>query len=184
MFVLLRTHYKVLGILLGILVVLELLTYQFLFSKGIFSDLENDLKALQADETAVYTDLDGNIIDLKKFKGKPLIINSWATWTPFSIQELGLLEKIKEQYGDAITVLAINRMENTGVIKSFLSTYGITGDVIMINDTTDNFYKVVGGYAMPETMFYTKDGVISTHKRGVMTEEELNEYVARILQKN
>lgn len=179
-----RKSVIVVWILLVIVLVLGFLTYSFIAPQGLFSGLPNDLKALQADDTVMYTDLDGNSVDLNNFKGKPLIINSWATWIPFSQTELPLLGQLKQKHGDAITIIAINRMENSGMIRSFMSTFAIADSLVFLSDPTDNFYKAIEGYAMPETLFYDADGNIVAHIRGVLKETEAENYINSMLADN
>ena len=65
-------------------------------------------------------------------------------------------------------------MEDRAVIRGYLATYGIdTAKILFLVDPGDTFYKGVGGYAMPETVFYARDGAIMTHTRGVLVEAEL-----------
>ncbi len=177
----LRTHKKAISILVSILVISGIATYSFVGRHGLFSGLQNDLKAIDPGAEFSYTDLEGNPVNLTSFKGKPLIVNSWATWMPFSQTELPLLAKIKAEKGDAINVLAINRMEDKAVIKSFMGVFSIPNSIVFLVDPTDHYYTVTGGYAMPETIFYDADGVILSHKRGNMTEDELRELVQLIV---
>jgi thiol-disulfide isomerase/thioredoxin len=174
--------------LIGILILLFIfayITYSLVSPKGIFSGLQNDLKTIEVEEGAEgYTDLEGNSVELEAFKGKPLIVNSWATWMPFSKDELVLLNEAKTTYGDGIGILAINRMEDRERVKSYLGVYGMGGDITFIIDPTDNFYRAVGGYAMPETVFYAADGTRIFHKRGVLTKEELENQIKSLLGKN
>ncbi len=182
MLVLLQTHKKIILILTVCIAGLAFLTYSFVSPNGIFSGLQNDLKNIEKEGAAAYTDLDGNPVSLSIFKGQSLIINAWASWIPFSQEELRLLAKVKKDKGDSITIIAINRMEDITTIKSYLEFIGKPEGIVFLSDPTDNFYKVVGGYAMPETMFYTRDGVVVTHKRGVLKEDELLDYVQGIQQ--
>ncbi len=180
----LKKYWKVVIVLLFILLMLGVLTYSFISPNGYFAKLSNDLKVLEPLEGSAYTDLDGNPVDLSVFKGKPLIINAWATWIPFSQTELPLLVRLKNTHGDAIQIVAMNRMEQIGIVRSFLATFAIPQNtVVILSDPTDHFFKVVGGYAMPETLFYTSDGVLTTHKRGMLTEAELEEFTTAILEK-
>ena len=179
----LRPHKKAIGILLSILVVLGLLTYSFVGKQGVFSGLQNDLKAIDPGVEFSYTDLEGNPVNLTAYKGKPLIVNSWATWMPFSKTELPLLEKIKAEKGDALNILAINRKEDKEVIKSYMNIFSIPSTIVFLVDPTDHFYKAIGGYAMPETIFYDGDGIIVSHKRGTLTEEELRTLVDSMISK-
>lgn len=163
-----------LGVLGGVLVILGGLLFTFLSPLSPYSGLHNDLKTVEPPVEQSYTDLDGNPVQFSDFAGRPLIINSWATWMPFSKDELLALIALKESKGDALTILAINRMEDKAVIRAYLATFGIDASkIIFLVDPADTFYKGVGGYAMPETVFYAKDGVITMHIRGVLAPEVL-----------
>lgn len=176
-----RDNARILGVLLGVLVVLGFLTYSFTAPGGMFSGLQNDLKAIEPEADAGYTTLDGVPIELSEFKGKPIIVNAWATWMPFSKDELTLLTALHAEYGERISIIAMNRMETALTIRSYLALYGIPESITFLLDPKDSFYRAVSGYAMPETVFYRKDGTILTHKRGVLTEAELRGYVAELL---
>ncbi len=180
-FSLTRRQIVTLGVLLTVIVIAGVLTYERLSPHGIFADLQNDLKKLQPTESPIYTDLNGNSVDLSEYKGTPLIINSWATWMPFSKDELTLLAKAKTTYGDAVQIIAINRMEQAPVVSSYKSTFGLPDSIVFLMDPIDHFYKTVGGYAMPETIFYRADGTIAAHARGVLTEVELDGFVQAII---
>lgn len=179
---LLKSHKITILILFLVVVVLGVVTYSFTAPQGIFSGLSNDLKVIENKEGTTYTDLDGTPVSLLDYKGTPLIINAWASWIPFSQEELKLLAKIKNTYGDSIVVLAINRKEDIPTIKAYLDFIGKQEGIIFLNDPSDNFYKAVQGYAMPETVFYNADGVIVSHKRGVLTEAELDSFASVLVQ--
>lgn len=176
-----RTHKKGMIALVCVIIALGVLTYLRVGERSPYSGLQNDLKSIVPPEALPYTDLEGNPVFLDAYKGKPLIINSWASWMPFSKDELVLLNELQTQKGDELTILAINRMENVERVKSYLSTFGIESHVLFLLDQSDNFYKASGGYAMPETIFYRKDGMILFHKRGTLTPEELVQYGDDIL---
>ena len=177
MWLTISVHKKAIVVLVLILLVLGALTYSFISPRGLFSGLSNDLEKIEQEGEFMYTDLDGNQVSLVDYKGKPLIINSWATWIPFSQAELKLLASISAVSGNEITVLAINRMENNATIKAYLDFIGQPQGIVFLSDTTDNFYKAIGGYATPETVFYDRDGVIIARKHGVLTEDELKTYI-------
>ncbi len=182
-----REHFheyrKPLFILLGIILLVGVSSFLFINRNELFSKLKNDLAAIDPPEGLSYTDLDGNIVHLSSYSGKPLVINSWATWLPFSQTEIPLLIKMHSEYKDEITVLAINRMEHTSTIRAYLGTFGIPEEIPFLVDPGDTFYKAIGGYAMPETMFYDKRGVLVSHVRGVITEDELRRTIEELIAK-
>ena len=176
-----RKHIKIVLILFGILLFLGLGTFFLVSPYSPFTGLQNDLKSIEPSLESSYLDLDGNPVFLSSMKGKSLIVNSWASWMPFSKDELVILNELKKKYGDSIQILAINRMEDRELVKSYLDIYGIEKNVTFLIDPTDNFYRAIDGYAMPETVFYASDGTLSMHKRGVLTVEELETYTINIL---
>lgn len=131
-----------------------------------------------ADETRIlYTDLDGNPIDLSQYAGKVRVVNSWATWCPFCVNELPdfgtLAAEIPPEEG---VVIAINRAEPGAKAQAFLNKLTGLEAIVFVKDESDTFYESVGGFAMPETIFYRADGSIAVHKRGHMTLEEMREH--------
>ncbi len=168
-----REHTKTLAILFIVIACMAVGVFLRFAPMSPFSGLHGDLKAIEPDPMLAYTDLEGNTVTLEDFKGKPLLINSWATWMPFSKDELVFMNTLQREYGEALTVLAINRMEDREVIKAYIATYGIGRDALFLVDPGDTFYKAVSGYAMPETILYDADGAIVLHVRGVLQENEI-----------
>jgi thiol-disulfide isomerase/thioredoxin len=128
------------------------------------------------------TDHDGNSDSLERFRGKPLVINSWAVWCPFCRQELPDFAALQKEFGEAVAVIAIDRGEPLEKAKGYTDELGITNDMVFLLDPSDAFYKAIGGFSMPETIFVNADGDIVFHKRGPMTLEEMREAVNQYLQ--
>jgi thiol-disulfide isomerase/thioredoxin len=150
------------------------LTHQFVSVDGVFSSLKNDLKEIEPTQESAYQNLNGEPVSLGLYKGKILVVNSWATWSPFSKDELQILSEIQDEFNDQIKVLAINRKEEIPIIKSYLRSFNILeGSITYLHDVTDHFYAVSGGYAMPETVIYKKDGTIHQHIRGTLKKEDV-----------
>lgn len=126
-------------------------------------------------------DFEGNTVSLSDFAGKPLVINSWAAWCPFCRDELIAFASIQKELGDQIATIAIDRAESLDVARSFPEKLGITDDLVFLLDPDDSFYKAIGGFAMPETIFVDADGSIVEHKRGPMDEKEIREKIKSIL---
>lgn len=181
-FALIQEYKVTLGTIAVVIALFAYLTYSFVSPHGRFAGLHNDLKEIEPDGEHAYTDLDGNIVSMRDFRGKPLIINAWATWIPFSQTELKVLSDIAHEYGDAVTVLAINRMEHPSVIRSFLAAFSIENGVRILVDPTDHFYTATGGYAMPETLIFDAEGVLVEHTRGTFTESTLRERITSVLE--
>ena len=127
-------------------------------------------------------DWNGNEVTLADFQGKPLILNSWAVWCPFCLDELPDFAELQQEFGDSVVIIAIDRSEPTEKQKKFTDELEITDKILFLNDAKDSFYQSIGGFSMPETIFVDKDGNIRLHKRGPMNVEEMKRVLKNIIQ--
>ena len=58
-------------------------------------------------------------VPLSRLRGKPVVINFWASWCPPCTDELPYFERITKLYGDRVTVITISN-EAPGVAKAYL----------------------------------------------------------------
>jgi len=126
-------------------------------------------------------DYSGKTVKLADFAGKPLVINSWASWCPFCRQELPDFVSAQKEFGDKVVIIAINRAESLGVAKGYTDQQGTSNNLVFLLDPSDSFYKSVGGFSMPETIFVDRDGNIAEHKRGPMEIKEIREKIQKLL---
>lgn len=124
------------------------------------------------------SDYDGRATTLADFSGKPLVLNSWATWCPFCRQELPDFARLQEELGDSAVVIAIDRAERVADAKKYTDQFGITEKMTFLMDFDDRFYRNIGGFSMPETLFVDSTGTIVFHKRGPMTLDEMRSLAA------
>jgi len=105
----------------------------------------------------VLIDMDGVKHDIRDYRGKPVIINFWATWCPPCRRELPAMnrawEKIKEQ---GIVMLAIDVGEDEDTIFTFMADYPIDFTVLLDSsgEVSAN-WPVVG---LPTTFVLDKEG--------------------------
>lgn len=144
---------------------------------------ENATQEEKFDKAPNFTlnDWNGNEVKLSDFKGTPVILNSWAVWCPFCLDELPDFADLQEELGDSVVIIAIDRAESTSKQKKFTDELEVTGKILFLNDPKDSFYQSIGGFSMPETLFVDTDGNIRIHKRGPMDIGEMREKVQSIL---
>ena len=126
-------------------------------------------------------DYDGNDVRLQDIEGDVVLLNSWATWCPFCVNEIPDFVQAQNTLEGQATVVLINRQESLSRAKKFTDDLGATGNVITLLDPSDSFYKKIGGFAMPETLI-VKDNNIVLHKRGPMKFEEVVEKLRSALE--
>ncbi len=126
------------------------------------------------------SDENGNPRTLADYKGKNTVILAWATWCPYCARELKELARVKDEYNEKIEVIAVNRGEAQEAIRSYFEKNTVHPGVQYLSDPDDSFFKTIGGFSMPETLFIDKNGDIKFHKRGPMKTEELRRRVQDI----
>jgi thiol-disulfide isomerase/thioredoxin len=129
-----------------------------------------------------FTDMEGNPTSVSEDFGKIIIVTSWASWCPQCTASLNDLGVLAEEYKDrGVIVLAINRAENRFTAERFLKTITVPGGVRIILDPSDHYFGASAGYAMPETILYTKDGQTYLHQRGNLDTTELRTRLDELL---
>ena len=120
------------------------------------------------------TDDAGNEVALSSFYGKPLVVNFWATWCPYCVQELPSFEKAAADYPD-VTFLLVDMSDEGGETpadaRAYLNYLGIT-----VPSYYDTAYSAAYAYRItniPLTLFIDRHGDLYTYHLGMMTEATL-----------
>lgn len=130
------------------------------------------------------SDHNGRQVSLSDSEGKVRVINSWATWCPFCVDELVDFAELQQEFGNEIVVIAINRREQLDRTQSFVEDLGIANSMTFLIDPRDSFYASIGAFSMPETIFVDGSGEIVFHKRGPLPLSEMRNKVNKILTDN
>lgn len=140
-------------------------------------------RALSSKEgEAPFTDMQGNAVALDTYVGDIIVANSWASWSPKSATELPRLVSIAEEFGDAeIVIIGVNRAEPRSTAERFLRSIGVSDEVKLVLDPDDRYYESIGGYAMPETLIYDRQGEIVFHQHGTVSAEVLRANIQKAL---
>lgn len=120
---------------------------------------------------------DGTDVPLSEFKRSILVVHSWASWCTYCADELRNLSRLKEMYGDRIEILAINRAESLEEARAFSDPLQLNSGVHILLDPDDSFFKSIGGYAMPETIFIDTNGEVFFHQRGPLQIQEVSDRI-------
>ena len=130
-------------------------------------------------------DIDGNPHKLTDFKGKPIIMNFWATWCGYCKMEMPTFQKMYEKYGDDINFLIINMTDNeretVEKASEYIKSEGFTFPVYYDkNMSVANTYRVM---SLPMTILIDADGYHAAHAVGAMDEDTLQEGIDMLLDK-
>jgi cytochrome c biogenesis protein CcmG, thiol:disulfide interchange protein DsbE len=111
-------------------------------------------------------------LHLASLKGKPVMLNFWASWCDPCKHEAPLLETTWQRVqSQGIIFLGIDFQDARSDGLNFLRTYGITyPNVADDTGTTAINYGLTG---VPETFFLDRHGVIVSKVTGELTEQSL-----------
>ena len=109
---------------------------------------------------------DGSTISLADLKGKPLVINFWASYCPPCKAEMPLLQK--DVGASSAHLVLVNEGESREVAASFLRGLGIQQPSLL--DTDLEVGRAYGISAYPTTVFVKADGTIDRRQVGELDE--------------
>lgn len=132
-------------------------------------------------KTLTFKDYNGSDVKLSDFSGTPLVVNSWAAWCPFCKKELVDFALVQKEIGDKAKIIAVNRRESLDVAKSYTDELGVSDDLLFLLDPDDVFYHAIDAFAMPETIFVTRQGRILDRFRGPLSADVLREKINNLL---
>lgn len=120
--------------------------------------------------------LDGGMVRLDDFRGRPVVINFWAAWCPPCLEEMPAHDEFYRRYGDRIAYLAVNERETVARIQRHLDEVdqaGLTMSLPILLDRRGAVGETFRLGGMPETWVIDADGVARRHWIGPVTFEQL-----------
>ncbi len=104
-------------------------------------------------------DLDGKEVNLDDFKGKPVLLNFWASWCRPCAEEMPYLQQVYEEWSDrGLVVLTINLGDDPAKVKQFRQNHQLSLPVLL--DTRQDLADKYNVLSIPTTFFIDKDGII------------------------
>lgn len=129
-------------------------------------------------------DLDGAVVRLSDFRGKPVLVNFWATWCGPCKREMPEIEEAYARANGELVVLAVN-VEGTApdlarrLARDFRDELNLTFPIVL--DSPDNAvfnqYRLKG---LPDSFFIDRDGVIRDIVVGPLTKATLEQKLAAL----
>lgn len=116
---------------------------------------------------------------LSDLRGKPVVINFWASWCPPCTAELPVFVKLREAYGERVRVVTIDWNEPGGVAQSYLKAHGV--DLPVIEDRQSRIYAAYSLSEVPDTIVLDADGAVTYVSLGELSWQELRSAVDQAL---
>jgi cytochrome c biogenesis protein CcmG, thiol:disulfide interchange protein DsbE len=125
--------------------------------------------------------LDGGQVDLASLRGRPVVVNFWASWCDPCVREFPLLRQAAAGHRqDRLTVVGVLSGDSPAAARPFLRRNNATWPIALDpNAATATAWGAVG---LPHTYFIRPDGTLASHQLGELTQASLDRQLAQILE--
>lgn len=125
-------------------------------------------------------DLDGNPIHLADLRGRPVVLNFWASWCGPCVEEFPLLREAAARHaGEGLAVVGIVYEDRSEAARDFMARNGATWPAAM--DPGGRVAAAYGILGPPETFFIGRDGTIVARQFGQFSASSLEAKLAAII---
>ncbi len=125
------------------------------------------------------TYLDGTTGDLGDFRGRPVVLNFWASWCPACVAELPDFAEVHRELGHEVVFIGINMQEvDRLAAEALIADAGVA--YLLADDPDGAIFQQFGGIAMPTSVFITEDGVVAEVYGGAIFADDLTTKIRQL----
>jgi len=128
------------------------------------------------------SDLNGAPVRLSDLRGRPVIVNFWASWCGPCVREFPLMQQaLKDHATDGLAVVGIVFNDRSENARDFMTKMGARWTAAMDpNGEVAQRYGIIGP---PESFFVDRNGIVVGHQIGELMPRDLRQQLVALLGK-
>ena len=123
----------------------------------------------------------GSTLTLSSLRGRPVLVNLWASWCPPCQDEAPILERLwQRNRAKGLVVLGVDTQDGSDAARAFVAKYRLTYP--SVRDGEDGTQRKFQTGQLPETFLIDSNGKVRLVYRGQLTtasEREINGFLAK-----
>ncbi len=126
------------------------------------------------------SDLDGRPVSLSDYRGRPVIVNFWASWCGPCKIEFPIFRDARERYrADGLEILGVVHDDSAEAAAAFVEQEGSEWPALL--DPDDAAWSAYSGLALPTSFFIDREGVVRAVSFGPPLSGTLDDQLEKIL---
>lgn len=117
--------------------------------------------------TLTFQGLDGNALTLSELKGRPVVVNLWASWCPPCRKEMPVLQDAQARQNDIVFVF-VNQGEDDKTARSYMASQQLALRNVVL-DPQRQLASQVDSQALPTTLFFDEKGMLVNRRVGELS---------------
>ena len=124
--------------------------------------------------------LEGEAVGLKDYRGKPIVMNFWASWCEPCKLEHQLLQNAARRFAEEGVFLGVVYQDTPEAAQQFLARHG--NQMTQLLDPESKTAIDYGVSGVPESFFINRQGKVIHKEPGVLRPERLFSELKKIMQ--
>lgn len=126
------------------------------------------------------TDFEGGRFTLESYRGRPMVVNFWASWCPSCAAEMPAFEQVHQRFDGSVEFLGVNHSDTRASAEELAQSTGVT--YRLAEDPQGRLFSAFGGAGMPTTALIAADGGVAEVVVGQLSEEYLTSLIKEHLE--
>jgi thiol-disulfide isomerase/thioredoxin len=130
------------------------------------------------------TTLEGKKVSLSDYKGRPVLVNFWATWCGPCKVEMPWFEEFNKQYSaQGLVILGLADDVDAGkeTIAKVAQKTGVTYPILLTDGKVQKSYAPEGMEYLPMSFYVDRNGVVVEETAGLGSKDQIEAHIKKAI---